>query len=343
MDVKPREQQTASSKPTLSSESSPGLRELPLDIKIILVALDFSDAAMRARDYADALARRLSAQIQLVHVQIPDEVRAAPGAAHLVRDAAESATFVRERLAGSEGAPVPQFWPENCRIRIGRPYREICEVAREIGANLIVLASRGHTGLKRILLGSTAERVVRFAPCPVLVVRERKGDGESRDAATAKLAVPRKILVPLDFSAASFAGLNYGAALARRFGAELLLLHVIFDVREMMFDRMSANSAADNSEMQRKEAELEMAALQQLEIVRGLQCATEILFGNAVEEICRRTSQADIDLVVTSSHGRTGWEHMVLGSVAEHVVRYADCPVLVVPSRGLEHPPGVEL
>ena len=149
----------------------------PIAIKSILVPLDFSHAAMQALDYATELAKQFGAQIHLMHVQMPDEAAAVPGGAHLMRECAESVTFLREKLGAIQQEGPPQFWPENCHIRTGHAYREICELARELNIDLIVLASRGNSGLKRLFLGSTAERVVRFTPCPVLVVRQRKRRG----------------------------------------------------------------------------------------------------------------------------------------------------------------------
>ena len=83
-------------------------------------------------------------------------------------------------------------------------------------------------------------------------------------------------------------------------------------------------------------ARQEMNALKQMEFLRGLQLETELLAGPAVDEICAAASQPDVDLIITSTHGRTGFQHAIIGSVAEHVVRYAECPVLVVPSRHAE-------
>ncbi len=79
-------------------------------------------------------------------------------------------------------------------------------------------------------------------------------------------------------------------------------------------------------------ARLDMEAFTQLDFLRKVKCATEIRAGYAVDEICRETRTSDIDLVVIATHGRTGFNRILLGSVAEHVVRYADCPVMVVPS-----------
>ena len=86
----------------------------------------------------------------------------------------KSIEFLRERLSETHKEHLSAFWPENCHVRTGQPFQEICHLAREINAGLIVIGTRGQTGLQRILLGSTAERVVRFASRPVLVVRRRK-------------------------------------------------------------------------------------------------------------------------------------------------------------------------
>jgi nucleotide-binding universal stress UspA family protein len=83
-------------------------------------------------------------------------------------------------------------------------------------------------------------------------------------------------------------------------------------------------------------ARQEMKALKEMEFLRGLRLDTEILPGPAVDEICAAANQPDVDLIVTSTHGRTGFQHAIVGSVAEHVVRYAGRPVLVVPSRHAE-------
>jgi nucleotide-binding universal stress UspA family protein len=81
------------------------------------------------------------------------------------------------------------------------------------------------------------------------------------------------------------------------------------------------------------QARLDMEGLAKLDFFDDAKCATEIRTGNVVEQICAETRRPDVDLTVISTHGRTGFNRMVLGSVAEQVVRYAECPVLVVPSR----------
>jgi nucleotide-binding universal stress UspA family protein len=306
----------------------------PIAITSILVPLDFSRAAMHALDYATELAKQFNAQVHLMHVQMPDEAVAVPGGGHLMRECAESITFLRDKLGAIQQERPPQFWPENCHIRTGRAYREICELARELNVDLIVLASRGNSGLKRVFLGSTAERVVRFASCPVLVVRHRKRRGTfPLGFVTAKKTfVIRKILAPVDFSQCSMAGAMYAALLARTFDAKLCLFHAVQPPAPVVIDRISADLSGKN-DLNLANARLDMEGFTKLDFFRDAKCATEIRAGDVVEEICAETRRSDVDLAVISTHGRAGFNRMLLGSVAEHVVRYAECPVMVVPSR----------
>ena len=306
----------------------------PISIKTILVPLDFSRAAMQALDYATALAKQLNAQIHLMHVQLPDEACAVPNAGHLMRECAESVSLLHEKLGGLKAERPPQFWPENCHIRTGRPHEQICELARELNVDLIVLASRGNTGLKRLVLGSTAERVVRFSPCPVLVVRERKrkGNVDVGLVTSGKNFRIRKILAPVDFSQCSMAGAMYAAFLSKTFGANLCLFHAFQPPPPVVVDRVSA-SLSSTAGLNLKNARLDMKAFSKLDFLRDVKCAAEIRTGYPIDEICREAKEPDVDLVVISTHGRSGFDRVLLGSVAEHVVRYAECPVLVVPSR----------
>jgi nucleotide-binding universal stress UspA family protein len=301
---------------------------LEFKIERILVPLDFSPASTEALDYAVSLAKQFRAAIHLVHVYPPDEASSVPGAGHLLLRSAEAIEHLNEELTGIHRKHVPTFRPENCHVRTGQPYQEIVCLAREIDADLIALSTRGHSGLKHLLLGSTAERVIRSARCPVLVVRKRK----QKSKATSKSFAIRTILVPVDFSTCSLAGLEYAAFLAKRLHVTLRLFHVTYPYTNYVIaDRAGArfSGLADAVE---QAARIEMDALKQMDFLRGVPVQTEIRAGHAIEEICNAASQPEIDLVVTSTHGRTGFKHALIGSVAEHVARYADSPIMVVPS-----------
>ena len=294
-------------------------RAARIKIKNILVPLDFSRQSMGAFDYAAFLAKQFGAEIQLVHVQLPDEACAVPGAGHLIRECAETAALIHKKLEDLEMEPSRPTWPENCHIRVGSPYEIICNLARELNADLIVLGSRGNTGLKHVFLGSTAERVVRFAPCPVLVVRQSNG-------ATTRI---RKILLPTDFSQCAMAGVMYGALWARTLDAKLRLFNVLHPAVPVLIDHIATNLPTEQISVS-ADAEFEMQALRQLDLLKGVICESQIQVGYPVGAICAES--ANVDLVILSTHGRTGFKNALMGSVAEQVVRYAECPVLVVPS-----------
>lgn len=288
---------------------------------------------MQALHYAIPVAERFQADLHLVYVHENGHDFSVEEMSQFLYESAEIRTQ-RFRPKGERGAESSPLRAENCHVLIGRAYQKVCDFSTEIGADLIVLATRGHTGLARVLLGSTAERVVQFAPCPVLVTRQRNRPDQTsapKIAGQVKFS-PRRILVPVDFSQCSLAGLKYAAFFARAFKAQLRLIHVLFPPNPVVADRMSMIPPGQVNEGRRVNAQMEMEALAQLEFVREMHCEMEVRTGYAIQEICAEIDRANIDLVVTSTHGQTSLKHAFMGSVAEHIVRYAECPVLVVPS-----------
>jgi nucleotide-binding universal stress UspA family protein len=309
--------------------------EQKLKIKILLVPLDFSAASMQALNYAIPIAERFQADLHLVFVNESGDEFSAGETAHLLHEAAAMRTRMHGGSGDAKSGSASLIRPERCHALSGRVYEKTCDLARDLPAELMVLATRGQTALARILLGSTAERIVQHSPCPVLVTRQRKPAEETSaadDAVAPFEFSPRKILVPVDFSQCSLVGLRYAALFARAFDAKLHLFHALFPPNPVVVDRISANLSAGSDKARRVNAQLEMEALMQLEFMRGVQCETEIRTGYVIQEICAAIERADIDLVITSTHGQTGLKHALLGSTAEHVVRYAECPVLTVPS-----------
>ena len=308
-------------------------REHALQIKTILVPLDFSRASIQALKYSVPLAKEFEATIHLVHVQPADELTAIENAGGLMLSCVDAVALMQDRLSEAlhnQG----RFWPDNCHVVSGRPFEEICKLAGRIEADLIILPTRGLSRLKHVLLGSTAERVVRYAPCPVLIPRGARFKSITWNGAGPAGFNLRKILVPVDFSSCSLAGVEYAARLARDTGATLRLFHVVFPYTQAFaFDRVGADLAplVRNAKARARE---KMSELLGMSFLRGIPCETEMQTGPVIDEICGASSRPEIDLVVTSTHGRTGFKRAVIGSVAEHVVRYAECPVVIVPSRG---------
>ena len=142
-------------------------------LKTLLVPVDFSSFSDKALDYAVAFAEQFGAAIVLLHVVepmvYPENYMTIPTVtddinSSLIEAADRKLLEKRQRIQGRQVAV-------RVLTRLGRPYMEIADAARELGVDLIILATHGHTGLKHVLLGSTAERVVRHAHCPVYVVR----------------------------------------------------------------------------------------------------------------------------------------------------------------------------
>lgn len=305
-----------------------------LQIKTILVPLDFSRASIQALKYTIPLAKEFDATIHLVHVQSSDELTAIENAGGLILCCADAIALMQDRLSEAlrnQG----RFSPDNCHVVSGRPFEEICKLARKIKVDLIVLPTRGLGRLKHVLLGSTAERVVRHAPCPVLVPHGIGFKSITWNGASGVTGFKlRKILAPVDFSNCSLAGLRYAARLARDTGATLRLFHVVYPYTQAFtMDRVGAD-LPPLIKTAKTTAREEMSELMKLSFLRDLPCETEIRIGPVIDEIIGESDRPGIDLVVTSTHGYTGFKRAVIGSVAEHVVRYAESSVIVVPSQG---------
>jgi universal stress protein A len=144
------------------------------DFKRILVPIDFSDDSKKALGHAAAFSRQFGARITLLHVVVPIPVSADYGYGPVTMQYQdETATRTIEEQLATLGRKEAGDRVSEVIVRCGAAFDEIARAAKELDIDLIVLSTHGYTGLKHILLGSTAERVVRHAPCPVLILRER--------------------------------------------------------------------------------------------------------------------------------------------------------------------------
>jgi len=298
-----------------------------LHIANILVPIDFSEVSLQAIPIAKRMAQRLGANVHLAHFQQYSYTTMMAGLNAPVLVAPLN-DFEQWR-AGSQRR-LEQIAKEyrltgTCRAETGgAPFDMINRIAADIAADLIVTATHGRTGFKRALLGSTAERLVQHAPCPVFIVRERRG----RRSRTQTID---KILVPVDFSDCSLAGLEYAIQFAKKWGASLLVAHVV-DLGPLL---VADGYVYDLPEA--RETAIEQTESQMREFVRrvqfgGVPFATVVTSGGPVAAICKIALAEKIDLIVTATHGRTGLKHVLIGSVAELTARHAPCPVLVAPS-----------
>src|SRR5690606_8769829 len=198
--------------------------------------------------------------------------------------------------------------------------------AEEHDVDLVVMGTHGRRGIERAVIGSVAEEVVRHAACPVLTVRQRKEPpGEGRVTS---------VLVPVDFSSHSREALRYARELAASYEAGLTLLHVVEETLHPAFYGPALRSIYDAI------PDIEDQAVPELERffgeTEGADVAARFVArpGRAASAIADHAEEEGHDLIVMATHGRTGVERFLMGSVAEKVVRRAPCPVFTVKSFG---------
>lgn len=190
----------------------------------------------------------------------------------------------------------------------------------------IAIATHGRSGLSRWVFGSVAEKVIQAAPCPILLVRAE------RDAQIQQLpARPyHRIVVPLDGSALAERALNQAGPLALAAQASLLLVTVVSPGDDPI---ASVEGLPQSAEARRQGVEQLEHYLQTVaERLRsmGVTVETRIAYGQPAEGILHCSAEADGDLIVIASHGRSGLQRFWLGSVALKVVQSAQRPVLLV-------------
>ena len=161
----------------------------------------------------------------------------------------------------------------------------------------------------------------------MFVVRPSKGKSE-----TGRTSTVHTILVPIDFSGCSREGLRYAIGFANEFGARIILMHATYlgyiysTEATALYDIPALQKAA------RKNAERHMRELVRTVNFGDVKFETVFTEGSPVLDICAYAKNHDVDVIITSTHGLTGFKHVLIGSIAEHAVRHAPCSVLVVPS-----------
>jgi nucleotide-binding universal stress UspA family protein len=266
------------------------------------------------------LARRFGASIHLAHVR---QFNYVADFTSYEDDEARSLLKELEGVASECGVASA-----TCDVLGGAPpFDEICRLAQSVPADLVVMPTHGRTGLKHVFLGSTAERIVQHSSCPVLVTR-----GSGLQANNGSRFRIKTILVPVDFSNCSRDGLRYAIAFGNEFGAKLILVHAtylgfIYSAEGTgLYDIPGLQKAAGKS------AERKMRELVRSLSFGPVKFETAFTDGSPVIDICAFAKDHDVDLIITSTHGFTGFTHVLIGSIAERVVRHAPCSVLVVPS-----------
>lgn len=272
--------------------------------KKILCPIDFSDHSMQAFIYARRLAEAFKAKLNIVHV--------AP-------KPPEYYNYLLPEYEGFSHHPLPTAeermnsfladWKGDYQKSIlhGTPYKDILRLAEREKYDLIVMGAKGLSPLAPVFIGGTAERAVRGATCPVITVRERPD---------AKID---RVLFPTDLSELSLKAAPYATAIVEMFNATLYMLHVI-----------ELGEAHDEAMILKLEEQL----LKKMKLTgKAKTLAVKKVVRRNIEagyEIASFAREANVDLIVMATHGRSGVSRLLLGSVAEKVVRIAPCPVMTV-------------
>ena len=277
----------------------------------ILVPTDGSECAEAAVGYAEDLATRTDARIHVLCVADSRTLEHAPQHDRFKEERTEIAEQTCNELSES-GVSTEQA------VRTDIPHKAIREYATEEDIDLIVMGTHGRTGVERFLLGSVTEKVVRLSDVPVLTVTARE-DGE--------VTYPYSdILVPTDGSKGAEAAIPPAVEIATTYDARIHPLSVV-DTMGMGVELSTGEilKALENSAQSAVDTVEEQATQASVSTVE-----TAIEHGTPSRRIRSYIDDHDIDLVVMGTHGRSGIERYLLGSVAEKIVRTSTAPVLTV-------------
>lgn len=285
----------------------------------LLVPTDFSAPSNAALAYARILAGAFGARLHVLH--LIDNVFLHP----VVADPRNIETAALRNLHDLFSDDDHSRFHVVATVEASdTPADEVASYARTHNIDLIVMGTHGRSGVSHVLMGSVAEKVIRTAPCPVLTVHEAPPASRRAHSSITR------ILVPTDFSAPSDAALAHARKLAAGFGASLHLLHVL--------DDQSAGGAfgsefylADPPDVHAarlKNAQQRLAYRVTSHDPSGAYATTEVTVGKSAQTIVDYAADGDFDAIVMGTHGRGGMAHLLVGSVAESVIRRAPCPVM---------------
>ncbi len=283
----------------------------------ILVPTDYSEASLRAVRVALSVAPSPD-DVTIVHVY--DEVS-------LIGVGWEN--IISEDTKRQEGLSQMADWLTEHDIHgvrrevlIGDAGLEIADYSTDNNIGLVVMPSHGRTGIKRLLLGSVAERVVRYCDCPVLVLRHE--ESEALPHATDWL--PRKkVLAPIDFSPSTPMALETAIQLVDS-RTDIDAITVIPPLDHIYGGMMGRGAQKDDNRLDERQQYIERYLGEHgFDIIRA-----HALLGDPGTAIVDYANEHGVDLVVIPSHGYHGMDRLVLGSTAERVLRHAECPVLIL-------------
>ncbi len=299
-------------------------------IKKILHPTDFSRCADQALSHALLWASRFDAELHMLHTFPPHE-EDPHNPAHRFPVVDQLQARLKGMVSDRMNASIVTHKAGEVKIiqtsqRADAPGPMILEYAKKIDADLIIMGTHGKRGLRHLLIGSVTAEVIRLADCPILTVREAEKPKP--------VLMNGKLLVPVDFSTHALKALDFAREIGAAFGMKMQLLHVFEEILypSFYFSNETPPFIVLPELETRSKRELQKWAKKvlrnpeeaELHVVRGL----------PVRDIIRFAGEEHSDMIVIATHGLTGLEHLLLGSVTEKIVRLAQCPVFTVKTFG---------
>lgn len=280
----------------------------------ILIPTDGTDAATTAAGVAIDLADRLDSTVHVLHVVSMSEIP--PGlreeAKEFLQSDAEQAVTKIVEYALDEGVPVESYIEET----IDPTHTTILDVADKLDVDLISMGTRARSGPSRFAIGSVARRTLRHASMPVLTIHEDARDIDAIES----------ILLPTDGSVGAKAATSHAVDLCHHLNASLDVVNVV-DTGTLDRHVRTANLLEAFQELGQAAVDeaIDMATRGEVRSVKA-----SVLEGTPARSIVDFADAHDIDLITIGTHGRTGLDRVLLGSVAERVIGRANVPVLAV-------------
>lgn len=288
-------------------------------LRQILAAVDFSPGARHAAERAARLARETGAMLTLMHVLPGDQLAALRrwlGADHAAEASVDTAA--RDQLAEWVKQLHDDRHPQaQGLLAKGAVLDELIRQADTTATDLLVMGARGQGMLRRLVLGSTAERLLRRIRRPLLLVHERPHEPY------------RRVLVALDFSPWSAEALAMARRVAPHAHLRLLTAFQVPFEEKLRFAGVDDATIAAYRQQARAEATQRLHAAAHRAALKPAQWTPCVMEGDAAWRILEQAEQADIDLVVLGKHGQSAAEELLLGSVTKHVLAEGRTDVLV--------------
>jgi nucleotide-binding universal stress UspA family protein len=288
----------------------------------ILVPTDFSDSALLALEHGIFLTKKFDGELVLLHVAELPTITIHDFPSDLFELAREGGMDRMGELLEKQEVALP---PLKRVVLAGTPSEPaadvIVEYAKTNEVDFIVMGTHGRRGMRRLLLGSVTEEVVRRSPCPVLTTRTHK------DA----WSLPRadRILVPVDFGSSTRQIIGVASRMAEHYGAAITLGHVV-NLEYYPYYGFGSDAYPEIKKSMIEASEEKLIELATELQGAGLDVSWKTIKGHPAAALRQLAEEADIDLIVIGSHGRSGFDRAMVGSVSEKVLRSAHCPVMIV-------------